>query len=436
MLSHTNDDGSTDQRALLKNLIDNTYSVAEGGLPVNVCYSWKTQEDEKTKTHCHSVIAYEVALCAINENAPDGKHYKYKVSICDPNELNHWTYMYVSEDYSSWTYENFATTAYGSDNGIIANSWEINCVLSDVGSLDIKNPETREDRTVMKNYNRNFIRDIVGSTASISSADGKSSSISNGNISGDLPISVLADFGDTVEGNTPDTETIFLPEGNETAYTITPEDGMIDSTITFENNMFSVYANDATSAIYDPAGTVSVELSNSSYMLNAMFNEGYGDLPWFTISAEGKKSNSASLTIATEGMILSSDNLNDTNITANNREDEVTVSFSTDKTSVLLNDIDAETLGVFIDADGNGTYETLIADSKNTDYSTPSDDSSNTDSSVTDDNSNNNTSTNGVIKNTGNTSNPNTGDAGTTTKAFGLAALMLGIATVLKKKKQ
>lgn len=50
--------------------------------------------------------------------------------------------------------------------------------------------------------------------------------------------------------------------------------------------------------------------------------------------------------------------------------------------------------------------------------------------------SQNNTSTNIVIKNTGSTNNPKTGDAGTATKAIGLAALMLGITTVLKKKKQ
>lgn len=92
-------------------------------------------------------------------------------------------------------------------------------------------------------------------------------------------------------------------------------------------------------------------------------------------------------------------------------------------------------------SDNNSSSDTssTSSDSSNSSSSSISDSSSS--NTPSNNNSGSNTSqsnnpTNSVIKNTGDTSNPNTGDVGTATKAFGLAALMLGITTVLKKKKQ
>lgn len=429
---------------------------------------------KRAKPAGHAVIAYDVDKVnkTVDFNGKT-KTFTYQVSICDPNYLNHWTYLYVCDDYSEWYYEDMKVNGDSKEGNLCIGTdgtpyQVMTYVLSDISTLDVVNIETHESRAVLHNYNRNFIKSYNSSVGSISTFDGRKSNIGILNGDGNLPLTVRYDIGETVEGDTNQNSTITLPEGNEESYTIAPKNNVLDSSINYTNYMFGVYAEAANNAKYNPNGSVEVSINDSDYTLEATFNDGYGDLPWFTLSANGSNANEASLSIEDHGMILSSDNLNDISITANNVYDTVSLTFSTDKTSVLLDDIDEDTLGVYIDTDNNGTYETIIADSDNTDYSKPNDDNSSSnddssssnssetdkpssnDSSSSDNNSSsdtpsnsnigsatsqNNTSTN-TTTNPDSINNPKTGDVGTANKAFGFAALMLGVVTVLKKKKQ
>lgn len=451
----------------LEQLVKVASQVKHGGLPVSVGIP------------SHEIVAYDV----VNEtNHFNNREYNYKVSIWDPNYKDHWQYLYITEDFSDWYYKKH--TYNSNDN--------IDYVFSELALLDVRNPETKTDRATMYNYNRNFIKYYKNDSLKITSSKGTSAEFNNGEVSGDLETKLIASHGETADGALPNEYTIYIPDGDSDIYTLTPDNNSLDATITFESNMFGINATGVEAATYDPAGTISVELNDSNYVIDATSNNGYGDMPWFTITASGNNANEASLRVTENGAILNSDNLKDVKVTANNIDEAVNLEFSTEATSVLLDNIDDDTLGVFVDNDNNGTYETIIADSDNTDYSAPNDDNSSSkdnssssnssetdsrtpnDSSSSDNNSSSDTSstssdssnssssnisdssssntssnnnsgsntsqsnnqTNSVIKNTGDTSNPNTGDVGTATKAFGLAALMLGIITVLKKKKQ
>ena len=76
----------------------------------------------------------------------------------------------------------------------------------------------------------------------------------------------------------------------------------------------------------------------------------------------------SSLGMAEEGMIYESDNMDAVAVKAYYlvdviEEKTVNLDFSTKAKSVNFREVDDETLGVYIDADNDGIYETLIADS-------------------------------------------------------------------------
>lgn len=367
LYKYTGDTHADDSR-FLKQLVDETKKVKSGGLPVRIGFSWETiNKYHEVKVPGHSVIAYDVVECADNEKI-NGNYYKYKISICDPNQT-HCTYLYVSEDYKKWDYpDEFKLNANADKDGykLVKDSWYITGVTSDLALMDLKNPEKDIDRTVLKNYQWSFIIDKRNSVSTISSSSGKTATVNGINSEGNLKVGISPDCGITADGQSSGRATIFLPDEEKGAYTITPKDDKLDVSLTFENNMFSVDADDVNSAKYDPAGTVSVDLENSPWSVDATFNEGHGDLPWFTVTAESKeKANNISLSIADKGMILKGDNLKNVKVIANNRNEEVKVTpFSTDKDSVLIDESEAGVLGVYEDKDGNGTYETLISDSK------------------------------------------------------------------------
>lgn len=452
---------------------DTIWLADEKGM-IGSCY-------KRANVGVHAILAYDVDRIdkSVDFNGKT-KNFTYRVSICDPNYLDHWTYLYVCDDYSEWYYEDMKVNGDSKEGNLCISSsgtpyQMMYSLISDISKLDVVNIETHESRAVLHNYNRNFIKSYSSSVGSVYASDGRQSKVGIINGDGNLPLSIRYDIGETTEGVNSQNSTITLPEGDEISYVITPKNNVLDSSINYTNYMFSIYAEASNSAKYDPSGFVEVDLNNSDFELEATFNDGYGNLPWFTMKANGEEADWAKLTIADEGFILESDNLKNTTANGSNADGEVNVSFSTDEKAVQLKAIDDDTLGVYIDADDNGTYETLIADSDGTDYTkdgSNSDDSSlstdDSSSSTTDDSSSNNsssttttdnsfkrqfstpntssnnsdttspttnpTSTSGT--NSYNTNNPKTGDRGEPTKTLGIAAMMLSIIAILKKKKQ
>ncbi len=134
----------------------------------------------------------------------------------------------------------------------------------------------------------------------------------------------------------------------------------IKSTISYEKLMLSASSPEAKEIFFDHDGYVSVEGNTADYSLSITSDENY-PTDWFTFSAAGKDASYANMKLTADGYILESDNLSDVAVYANNKYDEVSTAFSTEYNSVLLYQIDADTIGVNVDKDGNGTYETCIS---------------------------------------------------------------------------
>lgn len=114
--------------------------------------------------------------------------------------------------------------------------------------------------------------------------------------------------------------------------------------------------------IFDKDGYVSVTGENADFSISMIFNENY-PTDWFAFSVIGENANHADMTKKDDGYVLAADNLNHVTVYANNKQVITDVTFSTSYPEVFLYEIDENTIGVAVDTDNNGSYETTIAKS-------------------------------------------------------------------------
>ena len=140
----------------------------------------------------------------------------------------------------------------------------------------------------------------------------------------------------------------------------------VDLSMRYENSIFDVTGSNGNIAVFDPSGYVSLEGSDTTYNFNMIYNDGYHTTDWYSFQVDGNHVDAANMKQTENGYVLHADSLN--NVTAQAYNDNATakVTFSTDYTDVLLYEIDEETIGVAVDTDGDGTYETTIAKSDDT----------------------------------------------------------------------
>ena len=140
----------------------------------------------------------------------------------------------------------------------------------------------------------------------------------------------------------------------------------VDLSMRYENSIFDVTGSNGNIAVFDPSGYVSLEGSDTTYNFNMIYNDGYHTTDWYSFQVDGNHVDAANMKQTENGYVLHADSLN--NVTAQAYNDNATakVTFSTDYTDVLLYEIDEETIGVAVDTNGDGTYETTIAKSDNT----------------------------------------------------------------------
>ena len=176
-------------------------------------------------------------------------------------------------------------------------------------------------------------------------------------------IRTFSDFSDNMEAN----NLKFAMKDASKGYALklaTTE--AVDLSMRYENSIFDVTGSNGNIAVFDPSGYVSLEGSDTTYNFNMIYNTGYHTTDWYSFQVDGNHVDAANMKQTENGYVLHADSLN--NVTAQAYNDDATakVTFSTDYTDVLLYEIDEETIGVAVDTNGDGTYETTIAKSDNT----------------------------------------------------------------------
>ena len=136
--------------------------------------------------------------------------------------------------------------------------------------------------------------------------------------------------------------------------------------IDYENCNLTAGSKAGNTILFDQEGYIEVHGESAEYNFEMTYDKDY-PTDWFAIQIKGNGADVASLKQVNHGYVLSSDSLNGVEVKANNFDVIATVSFSTDYDSVFLYEINETTIGVLVDTDSNGTYETNLLTGKSAD---------------------------------------------------------------------
>ena len=150
--------------------------------------------------------------------------------------------------------------------------------------------------------------------------------------------------------------------GGNKSYTMRVEDTQtVDMDMSYQDSLLHIAADAAEFINFDPAGSIGFTGGKSDYELGLTFNDGFYVTDWYQLDVAGRSTDHATLTQVDNGYLLSAGSLQNILVNAGCDEREATLFFSTQYKEVLIYEIDRNTIGVAVDTDGNGTYETTIA---------------------------------------------------------------------------
>ncbi len=141
----------------------------------------------------------------------------------------------------------------------------------------------------------------------------------------------------------------------------------IDMSMRYEHDLISVNFENADKVIFDPSGYIEASGENSSYTVDMVSNDGYAPTDWYDLSVSGTGKN-VNLKKTKDGYILHSDNFKNITVSAESDNANPKCSFSTDYNDVFIYETDENTIGIAVDTDDNGTYETKIQTSEAVKY--------------------------------------------------------------------
>ena len=313
-------------------------------------------KQEKTN-FAHELLAYGYEYGSWTKN---GVTYTGRILICDPNyssnkdSNNNDSYIYFKHDTYQWTipiYKNYqVSSGYGAVfNHISANINEIN----EGGYMSAY---------IASNHNPNFVARLNAYAISDNRSVVKVKETSGGNYMNLAPApgEIEEAYSYVMYGNDKKGTLGYNLYDSEAAYKVEQDDPVnMQLSLKYENCRLSAGSAAGKKALFDPKGFVEVYGDSAEYDLSMVFNEDY-PTDWFAIEVSGENSNEASLLKGRTGYVVSGDNLKNVKVYVNNKQDSASISFSTDYKAVYIYEIDKNTIGLKVDKDSNGTYETSI----------------------------------------------------------------------------
>lgn len=377
-----------DTNEQLHKLVEAVSNVKNGGCPVNLCLFWFVDHDVKIHEYYnddydlvgHSIVAYDVVFLnkpaqiknLITKNKED---YSIKIKIYDcATSGTTPIYMYVTSDYEHWIIPEICGKSYSIQDyreeisrpleGGRYNTmyYESEGFFNIVDNPEVLNCFDWTDFT--SNYHAlltaNCKTDLLIKWNN-SSYKFRLNQLINGHYDIGNEITAFFSGSNSKENGLLDADVNYVLPSSSGSYTVSAIDGRSSSiaySLTYDNSMISVEASSAKEVTFND-DSVKVLANNSDYTIGLTFNEGYYNLPWYTVTASGTEANNISMEQTTEGIVLSSDNLKDVTIQANNTSEVAELSFTTDTDNVLIKNNNAN-LEVYKDSDGNGTYDMLV----------------------------------------------------------------------------
>lgn len=306
----------------------------------------------------HAILAYGYEYGSWTFN---GVTYDGCIKICDPNtsmEYNTKSNIYFNTKTYNWTIPLYSYVPITSASGAV-----FNYIGANVGEIN--------EGGYLSGTGKNNVDDFVARIDAVAISENRSvSKVSESNgiymNNNTAPGEIIEDYSYILGGESEGTVGYTLYDA-DSAYRVTQANPVeLQLSIDYENSYMTGGSLAGTSVIFDKDGFVEVEGEAAEFNITMTFDSDYAT-DWFTIQVSGSNADRASLEMVENGYILSADNLENINVETNNRTSSAVVDFSTEYNSVFIYQINATTIGVRIDSDNNGTYETDIL-SSDTDF--------------------------------------------------------------------
>ena len=133
----------------------------------------------------------------------------------------------------------------------------------------------------------------------------------------------------------------------------------IDMFMRYENDRIAVDFKNAKEVVFDPSGYVKAGGEESGYHIDFVSNDGHAPTDWYRMKVSGT-AGEITMKKADKGYILKSDSLQKVKLNAISDNANPRAKFSTDASEVYIYEIDENTIGVSVDTDGDGKYETAL----------------------------------------------------------------------------
>jgi hypothetical protein len=133
----------------------------------------------------------------------------------------------------------------------------------------------------------------------------------------------------------------------------------INTSMRYENDLLKAKFADANDVLFDPSGFIQATGNKSAYDLSIVSNDGFAPTSWYDMEVSGEGAE-VIFRKAENGYILRGDELKNVTVKAFSDSAEPSCRFSTDYNEVFIYEIDENTIGISVDTDDNGTYETEI----------------------------------------------------------------------------
>lgn len=296
----------------------------------------------------HAVVAYDVEYDTF---VKEGITYNGRIKIYDNNfiDFNEDYCLYFDTSDGSWAIPGYQLSSkYGDYLGLITNDIDF---INHHGYID-----GTEDGVIGK-----FIPTLQSAPIKSKYNISKSSNIRVGysdNIASDDDIKVMPALGDN---NFKNSSLMFALRDSAASYVLKlQEPEKIDLALSYENSLLSAASSSGAAAKFSPTDCVAVNGKNTDYELGIVLNEGYKVTDWYSFTVKGCGVNDAALRKAENGYILEATNLKNVSANAFNDDAKANVTFSTDYPKVFLYEKDENTIGVAVDTDNNGSFETEV----------------------------------------------------------------------------
>ncbi|MBR5683267.1 MAG: hypothetical protein IKW96_08315 [Ruminococcus sp.] len=296
----------------------------------------------------HAVVAYDVEYGTYVKN---GKKYNGKILIYDNNSVDYDEdfCLYFSTTDGSWTIPVYELSSdYDDYLGLVTDDIDL---INYHGYIDGSDEPTfsRYIATLQSAQIKGNYKLVKESDKNVYCANSTSS---------DDDIKLVPSLADYDFKNS---SIMFALNDSSSSYVLnvqTPEE--LDLSMSYENSLLKANASSGSEAKFSPADSVSVSGKNTDYDLKIVLNDGEKVTDWYSFSVKGSGVDDATLTKEDNGYVLEASNLNDVKAFAYNDDVRTDVTFSTEYTKVFLFEKDENTIGVAVDTDNNGSFETEI----------------------------------------------------------------------------